>query len=261
MPPDYEYIPGRFGYWLERTGAGSVAGRISLLPSTTDADGTMRTAAVLMAIDMTCGMAAGIAVLPKWTVTADADVHFFEPCRIGLLRVDATGVRAGRTMSIVEARVVDEGNGDTLVALVTANHGVLESSFDHFLADAAIGDIQRFARPDHPDDESIEDYFGLAADGDSVRIPLVSRSTNPWGILHGGLHGLLVDIAATGAGLVAIDDVMLRFLNPVRTGPAIATVTDDRSRADNRVLRVEVRDGDDGRLALLGHVIGRGTVP
>ena len=162
-------------------------------------------------------------------------------------------------MSIVEARVVDEGADDRLVALVTANHGVLESSFDHFLADAAVGDIQRFARPEHRDDEPLEDYFGVTVDRGAVRIPLATRAANPWGILHGGLHGLLVDVAATGAGVTAIQDVTLRFLNPVRTGPAIATVTDDVARADDRLLRVEVRDGDDGRLALLGHVVGRRT--
>jgi acyl-coenzyme A thioesterase PaaI-like protein len=257
MPRDFEYIPGRYGYWLERTGEQSVAGRIPVLPSLTARDGTMRSAAVLMAIDMTCGMAAGIGVLPKWTVTADAEVHFFDPCRVGPLRVDAVGVRAGRTMSIVEARVVDEGEGDTLVALVTANHGVLDSAFDHFLADAEVGDTQQFARPEHLDDQSLEEYFGLVVHGETVRIPLDLRTINPWGILHGGLHGLLVDTAATLAGLDAIDDVVMRFLNPVRTGPAVARVMHDHARRDDRVFRIEVRDGVDGRLALMAHVVGR----
>jgi len=257
MARDFEYIPGRYGYWIERTGAQAVAGRIPMFPSLAAPDGTMRSAAVLMAIDMTCGMAAGIGVLPKWTVTADAEVHFFDPCRVGPLRVDAVGVRAGRTMSIVEARVVDEGADDALVALVTANHGVLDSAFDHFLADAEIGDTQQFARPEHLDDQSLEEYFGLVVDGGTVCIPRDVRTINPWASLHGGLHGLLVDTAATLAGIDTVDDVVMRFLNPVRTGPAVATVVHDHARRDERVLRIEVRDGVDGRLALMAHVVGR----
>jgi len=257
MPHDFEYIPGRYGYWLERTGDRAVAGRVPLLESLATPDETMRSAAVLMAVDMTCGMAAGLGVLPKWTVTADAEVHFLDPCRVGPLRVDAVCVRAGRTMSIVEARVVDEGAADTLVALVTANHGVLDSTFDHFLAGAEIGDTQQFARPEHRDDERLEEYFGLHVEGAAVRLPLDVRTTNPWGILHGGLHGLLVDTAASLAGLTTIDDLMIRFLNPVRSGPAVATVTDDRTRAGDRVLRIEVRDGVDGRLGVIAHVVGR----
>ena len=105
----FEYIPGRYGFYVERTGPAAVAGRIPREPSLTDRDGNLRTAAVLMGVDMTCGMAGGLGVLPNWTVTADADVHLVGACRVGPLRVDATNVRAGRSMSVVEARAVDEG--------------------------------------------------------------------------------------------------------------------------------------------------------
>ena len=256
MAHDFEYIPGRYGYTVERTGEAAVAGRMPMEPSLVDDAGAMRSAALLMAVDMTCGMAGGLGVLPDWTVTADAVVRFVAPCTVGPLRVDAACVRAGRTMSVVDPRLVDEGADDALVALATANHGVLESSFEHTLATAAKGEVQRFARPDHPPDESIEDYFGLVVDGDAVTIPLTVRTTNPWGIFHGGLTGLLVDTAARAAGVGAPTDVNLRFLNPVRTGPAIATVTAVTERPGDRVGRVEIRDGPGGRLAVLAHVVG-----
>lgn len=257
MAQDFEYIPGRYGYTVERTGDRSVAGRMPLLPSLQDETGALRCAAVLMAVDMTCGMAGGLGVLPNWTVTADADVHLLGACTVGPLRVDAEGVRPGRSMSVVDARVVDEGRDDALVAVATANHGVLESSFEHFLATAKVGDVQVFARPGHPDDQTLEDYFGLAVDGPVTTIPLTVRTTNPWGIFHGGLTGLLVDTAVRRAGLVGPTDVGLRFLNPARTGPATATVTADLERTGDRILRVEIRDGADGRLAVIAHVVGR----
>lgn len=261
MAPDFERIPGRYGYSLERTGEVSVAGRMPLLASLTEPDGAMRPAAILMAIDMTCGMAGGLGVLPLWTVTADAEIHFLGACTVGPLRVDARSIRAGRTMSVVEASVVDEGAGDALVAVVTANHGVLESDFAHFLATAAIGDVKHFDRPDHPDDESLEQYFGLEltrGDKDLIlaRLVLDRRTTNPWGILHGGLHGLLVDTTARQAGMEQITDVVMRFLNPVRSGPAVATASDDLSRAGDRVVRIEVRDEGADRLVVLAHAVG-----
>jgi acyl-coenzyme A thioesterase PaaI-like protein len=253
----FEYIPGRYGYTVERTGPVAVSGRVPLEASLVEADGALRTAAVLMAVDMTCGMAGGLGVLPRWTVTADADVHFLGPCRVGPLRVDAHSVRAGRTMSVVDARVVDEGANDALVAVATANHGVLDSSFEHRLAGAETGDVQRFARPERPASETIEDYFGLGVDDSVVSIGLDDRTTNPWGIFHGGLHGLLCDTAARRAGLRSFDHVGLRFLNAVKAGPAAARVVESLMQGDSRVVRVEVRDEGTGRLAVIGHVTGR----
>lgn len=257
MPKAYEYIPGRFGYTLERAGEVAVSGRVPCEASLVDDAGYLRTAAVLMAVDMTCGMAAGLAVLPQWTVTADADIHFVEPCSRGPLRVDARSVQAGRTMSVVEARVVDEGRNDLLVAVVTANHGVLDSSFDHWLAQADPGDVQTFARPVAPKDESLEDYFGLVVDVGAVSLALDARTTNPWGILHGGLHGLLVDVAVRGSGIVTPTHIGLRFLNSVKQGPAVARVTDVVDRGIDRIARVEVRDSASDRLAVIGRVTGR----
>lgn len=253
----YEFIPGRYGYTVERTGPAAVSGRVPLEPSLLDAAGNLRTAAVLMAIDMSCGMAGGLGVLPNWTVTADTDVHIVAPCRVGPLRVDAINVRAGRTMSVVDARLVDEGAGDALVAVASANHGVLDSSFEHQLAGAEPGSVQRFARPERPDDESIETYFGLAVDDGAATIALDERTTNPWGIFHGGLHGLLVDTVVRHAGVQSFEHVGLRFLNAVKEGPAVARVTEQIGRGDARIVGVEVRDDASGRLAVIGRVTGR----
>lgn len=257
MAEEFEKIPGRYGFSIERTGAVSVTGRMPLEPALVDEAGALRSAAVLMAVDMTCGMAAGLGVVPNWTVTADADIHIVGPCTVGPLRVDAACVRPGRSMSVADARVVDAGNDDALVAVATANHGVLVPEFEHVLASAEIGYRWAFARPASPPDESLEDYFGLVVAGDHASIPLTVRTTNPWGIFHGGLTGLLVDSVARHAGVAHPTEVGLRFLNPVRSGPAVAVVAADIHRAGDRILRIEIRDGHVGRLAVIGHVVGR----
>ena len=118
----YEHIPGRYGVTITITESGTST-RIPVRPDLTAPDGSLRLAAVLMGIDMGAGLAAGTAVLPKWTVTADIETRIVGRCLVGPLRVDSSPIKPGRTMSVVEARVVDEGADDALVALSTANHG------------------------------------------------------------------------------------------------------------------------------------------
>lgn len=255
---DFEYIPGRFGYRLERAGPVEVTGWIDPMPSTRAADGTLGTAALLMAADMTCTMAAGLGVLPRWTVTADADLWIVDDCRVGPLRAEAVCLRAGRTMSVSSARLVDEGDGDRLVALATANNGVLTPRFEHFMARSEIGDVKVFARPEFPEDETLEAYFGLREANGEIVAPLGPRTTNPWGIFHGGLHGLLVEHAARAGGITAPRQLGLRFLNPVREGSAVARAVEVFDRDEDRVAKVEVRDTGNDRVAVVAHVAGPG---
>ena len=49
-------------------------------------------------------------------------------------------------MSVVECRVVDAGADDQLVALATANHGVLEPTFDDDLRSMTVGGRRVFRR-------------------------------------------------------------------------------------------------------------------
>jgi len=253
----FERIPGRYGLEIERTGADSVSGRIPLLASLAAPDGSMRPAALLMGADMACGIAAGLGVLPSWSVTADAQIHLLAPCRVGPLRIDAACVRAGRKMAIADARLFDEGAGDQLVAVATANHGVLTPKFEPFLASTPIGGREEFPKPPHPQEQSLEAYFGVEIEAGIVRIPLGDRTRNPWGILHGGLHGLLIDNVARHA-LKHPRDIHARFLNPVRDGDAVAQVVERFTRDGNVVLRIEIRDSGSNRLAVMAHVVGNG---
>ena len=70
--------PGDIDTFLQATVVGGVGRIQELFPQ----------AGSLMGIDMTAGMASGLGVLPKWSVTADADICLVARCRIGPLRVD-----------------------------------------------------------------------------------------------------------------------------------------------------------------------------
>ena len=160
MDRAFEAIPGRYGVEIERTADASVSARVPLVPSTTTRDGALRSCAMWMAVDMACGMAAGLGSLPAWSVTADIEFRRIADCRRGPLRVDARCIRSGRKMAIAEARLVDEGDGDRLVALATANHGVLKPDFDPPVASMRPGERHAFEAPSHSAEESLEPSAG-----------------------------------------------------------------------------------------------------
>ena len=58
----YEHIPGRYGITIDKTNDGT-ATRVPLRPDLAAVDGSLRTAAVLMAIDMGAALAACLALL------------------------------------------------------------------------------------------------------------------------------------------------------------------------------------------------------
>ena len=71
---------------------------------------------------------------------------------------------------------------------------------------------------------------------------MVDNARNPWGILHGCLHTLLAEDAARSLVDGRITGVSIRFMAPVRVGPARAHATLLASSAGSVTVRVEVRD-------------------
>ena len=252
--PGYEHIPGRYGVEIERTDSGTST-FVPLRPDLAAPDGSLRIAAVLMGIDMGAGITAGQAVLPGWTVTADIETHLVGGCTVGPLRVDARAIKPGRTMSVVECRVVDAGADDELVALATANHGVLEPTFDDDLRGMTVGGRRVFTPPTDPDD-SLESYFGVDVSADDLRIELSERTRNPWGILHGGLTGLMMDRAARQAGIATPTDLVVRYLRAVEIGPAVVRCIESVDRGDIRLVRLHLVDTGTDRIAGLATVGG-----
>jgi acyl-coenzyme A thioesterase PaaI-like protein len=250
----YEHIPGRYGITITITDRGTST-HIPLRPDLAAPDGSLRLAAVLMGIDMGAGLAAGTAVLPQWTVTADIETRIVGSCRVGPLRIDSTPIKPGRTMSVVEARVVDEGAGDALVALSTANHGVLEPTFDDSLQHMDVGGVRVFAEPDEPG-PSLEAYFGLEQTDVGVSVAITDRTRNPWGILHGGLIGMMVETTARAAGMSSPTDLVVRYLRAVKDGPAVTRVVDVVDRPAGRLVKIELLDTGAGRVAATALVSG-----
>lgn len=255
--PAYSLVPGRYGVEVKRVGEVAVECRIPFEPDKIGADGGMRLAAVLMGIDMGAGVAAGLGVMPDWSITSDASVRMLGEARVGPLRIDAHCLKVGRSQCLAEITVVDEGAEDLVVALATANHAVMSPPFENVLMRMRIGETVSMDRPVDAGTGELEDHFGVCVGPGEVRIPVDDRTRNPWGILHGGLTGLVVEAAAASVGVTRPAELMMRYLRPVREGPGVARVVEDLLVDGRRLLRIEMRDQGADRLAVLAHVMGR----
>ena len=101
-------------------------------------------------------------------------------------------------------------------------------------------------RPRYPDERTVE----------MDAHPWVSNGPN--GTIQGGAQSLLAEIAAERATGLAVEDLDIRFLNRVRSGPVSATADVSKRGADDAFVRVAISDlGDDGRPVSLVNLICR----
>ncbi|HEX5616624.1 MAG TPA: PaaI family thioesterase [Acidimicrobiia bacterium] len=213
------------------------------------ARGRIRTAALLGLIDNVGGLCGGLAALPHgWVVSTnlmfrrvDGDLP---PARA--IRMRSRVLRAGRNavVTAIEARDADTGTAvaDAVLtsSILVPGDGVPEWTRPVVLDPGALPVADLAPLPE---------WAGVVpAGGESVELPVRDELRNPWGIVHGGMVALLVDVAAqhearaAGATTSITTDVVLHFLAPARTGPVRAVARAIGARADGRVSRVEVRD-------------------
>jgi uncharacterized protein (TIGR00369 family) len=221
-------------------------GRIDKAPHLTGPAGGFRTGALLTMIDSIGGLGGGLAALPDgWVVSTNLSARVVgAAAHTGPLRIDNRLLRRGRNNVVTQVQVYDEGARDALVA-----SGVLTSAI--LVPENGPPQWDRPLRLEPhqygPDMERppIPDWIGLRrVEGapDEVEIELQDALRNPWGILHGGVVAMLVDLAAEQATGGRTTDVVLHFLAPNRLGPVRASTRVLGRRSDGDVVRVEVRD-------------------
>ncbi len=219
--------------------------------------GNIRTGALLTMIDNVGGLGGGLAALPDgWVVSTNLAARVVTTTHIGPLRVDAQLLRRGRNSVVSAVQIHDAGADDALIA-----DGVLTSA----ILVPANGPPQwprpmRLAVPE-PDESPlpIPQWLGVrAATAGGVEMELADQFRNPWGILHGGVVAMLVDLAAEHATERTPTDVVLHFLAPNRVGPVRATARSVGARGGEDVCRVEVRDVGADRVTAVAVVTARG---
>jgi uncharacterized protein (TIGR00369 family) len=108
------------GIELERVEPGVVGLLLAHRADLTQQHGFLHAGIVSTALDSACGYAAFTLMPPDAAVlTIEFKVNLLAPARGPVLRIEGRVVKAGRTISVVDARAV-QGDDDTLVATMTA---------------------------------------------------------------------------------------------------------------------------------------------
>jgi acyl-coenzyme A thioesterase PaaI-like protein len=237
------HILAELGLAVGRSGD-SVVGSARVVPEMW-APGTtsLRTSILATWVDHVAGLAAIDVLAPRVPVTLELDVHVHDwPPSAGTVHAVSRVVKAGRAVVVCAVDLTGDGG-----------------------APGAMGTASFMAAPDPRVELPSLTSLDAAGAAGPLRLPFAERAgcrvrepgvavlprtadgLNAAGTVNGGLIALAVEEAALsltpGATLVSM---ALRYLRPVRTGPAVATA---EVRAG--LGRVEVLDaGGDGRPAV-----------
>lgn len=226
------FVVGRSGDGIE--GAAEVVPEM-WLPGTSH----LRTSILATWVDHVAGLVAIDVLAPRVPVTLELDVHVHERTpSTGTVRVQARLIKAGRSVVVCAVDVTDEAGHP--VALGTASFmAAPDPGLElprHLSLDTTDATTCRLERP-------FADRAGCQRVGAGIAaLPRSEDGLNAAGTVNGGLIALVVEEAALSLTPGAtLGSMALRYLRPVRSGPAVAT-------AEVRVGlgRVEVRDAGDG---------------
>lgn len=198
--------------------------------------------------DVIAGAQARALTLPSLSVTVDLSLDVLAPKAtelfVGELTAHSRVLRAGKRMIVTETTFSVPGDG--AVAVCTGSFSAISRTLN------ALGDAVEERRSRHERDLltlPLAERVGLVVQ-EPGRAEIARRADlgNSTDSLMGGLTALLGETAAisrleseTGAPQFA-DRLQIRFLSPVRVGPARAEVVLLGGPPDRQVARVEVRD-------------------
>jgi uncharacterized protein (TIGR00369 family) len=100
-------------------GTGQSIAEVDMRPDLVNNAGMLQGGIVATIIDCAAGMAASRASGSMKTFTADMNVHFLAPGRVGPVRAVGTVLRQGKTSTVTEVRVYDVGADNRLMSVAT----------------------------------------------------------------------------------------------------------------------------------------------
>jgi acyl-coenzyme A thioesterase PaaI-like protein len=196
--------------------------------------------------DTVLGFLAIDVVAPRVPVTVELDVHLFHEIReVGVVHYVGRPVKVGRTMQVSRIDFFTP-DGEAL----GFGHSLFTAGPDPGVSIPTMGwAIERF----HSHRSILTEPFAVAADCTRERdgratLPRADHLINGSNTINGGLLALVVEEAALSAGPVGrtLTSLQLRYLRPVRGGPAVA-----HAEVVHELGTVEVRDASTGNLAVL----------
>lgn len=245
-PDGTGHVLGDLGLSIEAAGD-ELHGRAAIVP-TMWAPGTTRLRASIVATwaDTLLGLLAVRALAPRVPVTLELDVHLFDdPGDDGVLHLAGHVAKAGRAV-IVSSMEISAGDGRR----VGFGHSMFMAAPDPRLSiPTGSWALDNFSSRRGTLDEPFAARVGCerTAPGTAV-LPLSPPVLNHSQTLNGGLVSLVVEEAALSADPAGrpLESLHLRYLRPVRTGPAVA-----RAEVRGTTGEVEVRDAATDALAII----------
>lgn len=206
----------------------------------------LRTSILIMWADMLGGLLSLVTLRPRVPVTLELDVHLYRPAP-GSGRLTAVGrtVKAGRSVQVVESEFMDSSG-----AVFAFSTGSFMSSHDTSITAPSptasmrlVGNAPALAVP-------LGERAGVARVAPGLaELPMSDEGLNSSKTMHGGLIAMVAEEAALALAPAGstLSSLGIRYLSPIRTGPAIASAA-----GSNGLFRAEIRDdGTAGRLAAL----------
>jgi acyl-coenzyme A thioesterase PaaI-like protein len=203
----------------------------------------LRTSILASWADMLGGTLTMRVITPRVPVTLELDVHLYRPApSAGRLRAVGRITKTGRSVTVIEVDFLDE-RGETFAFGGSSFMAAPDSSIT----------LPWPASIDRPPREPtmtlpIADRAGCKRQQPGTAVlPRIEDGLNGVGTIHGGLLALAAEEAVLSlAPGDTLSSLGLRYLQPVRVGPAVATAT-----ISGGLGRVDLRDsGREDRLAM-----------
>lgn len=206
----------------------------------------VRTSVLATWADQTCGLIALDSVAPRVPVTLQLDINVPRPRETSRVDLVTTLIKAGRSVVFVRIDFTDDTGhhlGIGTASFMPAPDPSMLMPESHLASAAALPRLPR-GRLTMPFAERAR--CERTTPGTAV-LPRSDDGLNSSNTVNGGLIALAVEEAVLGATAgTALTSLALRYLLPVRTGPAVAIAD-----VDGSVATVEVRDaGANDRLAV-----------
>jgi acyl-coenzyme A thioesterase PaaI-like protein len=237
----------RFSVRRELAETGRLTGEAELTPFM-HVPGTsqLRTSILVIWADTLGGILSLPVLQPRVPVTLELDVHLYRPAPgVGRLTAVCKTVKSGRAVHVVESEFMDCDG--TVFAFST---GSFMASRDASLSAPTATSAARLVAAAPALSVPLGERAGVSRVAAGVaELPMTPEGINSSNTLNGGLIAMACEEAVLSrvpAG-TTLQSLAVRYLSPVRTGPAIAS-----AEGGNGLYRVELRDeGAAGRLATL----------
>lgn len=248
------HVLGELGFVLDRTDDG-FSGHTTIVPEMCVPGTTsVRLSILATAVDWLAGLVAIDRIRPRVPVTLELDVHAFEELPgAGTLRAVSRLVKGGRTVTVAGVDLFHSERGR--IAFGAASF--MTAPDPDLVLPADAGDPAAIASITRPLERPFAERAGCERQAPGVAVlHRAEDGLNASNSINGGLIALAVEEAALSLTPdTTLSTLAMRYLRPVRVGPARATAEVERGLGV-----VEVVDaGDDDRTAVVATTRAFGT--